>query len=286
MYSRKAGGGSGPITTAWVKPSQKPSEPANRSKSTPKKSQGMAKHTKSPEVTKVEKLIEAIETGVDPKAGQTGCFCMDHDRAAMLITLEDEKAHQLAVEAEQREHERIERQRQKEIQAGGGAFPSLAASTGSGSSPLQGRATPTNDGGGGSHKVLSLNSRTKHVTVRTITPSTSAPTSRPASRAATAEELAEKERLKPVPPRPDEINYVKDASAPGDRPWMNLCGPTLTYIPVEPDPSSLPAPGEKKKRAKRGGKKNTNLGAPGAASDVSDGGPVVVQDNKDVEQVE
>lgn len=36
----------------------------------------MAKHTQSAEVIKMERLIEAIEKGVDPKAGQTGCFCM------------------------------------------------------------------------------------------------------------------------------------------------------------------------------------------------------------------
>lgn len=222
-----------------------------------------------------------------PASPCPSCFSpilSDHDRAALLVTLENEKAHQLAMEAEQREQERIERQRQKEVQAGGGAFPSLTVSTGSGSSTPQGRLTPTPDGGG-THKVLSLNSRTKHVTVRTITPSTSAPTSRPASRAATAEELAEKERLKPVLPPRDKVDYVRDAVAPPNRPWMNLRGPVLTYIPVEPDPSNISGPGEKKKRPKRGGKgKNVGVGASDAPPDsVSAGGQAGVQVN--VEEV-
>ncbi|KAG8987969.1 hypothetical protein FRB93_004337 [Tulasnella sp. JGI-2019a] len=303
MYSKKVGGG--PPKTAWVKPQSQP--PGNRSNASQKKPQGMPKFTKSDEVVKIEKLIDALEKGVNPKAGQTGCFCMarkhdlsiytpichfcglilcelqspaspcpscfspilsDRDRAALLARLEGEKSHQLAMEAEQREQERIRKQQEREIQAGGGAFPSLATSTSSGSSIPQRGHTPTSDGGGGSHKVLSLNARTKHVTVRTITPSVSAPNSRPASRAVTAEELAEKERMKPVPAPSDEVNYVKDARAPADRPWMNLRGPSLTYIPVELDPSSQRGHGEKKKRQRGGQKKSSLVGVVGATPDA------------------
>lgn len=79
MYSRKAGGG--PATTAWSsnKPKQRggsPSQGPNRSQSTVKSTHSRSKAAKSAEVLRLEKLIDAIEKGVDSKAGQAGCFCM------------------------------------------------------------------------------------------------------------------------------------------------------------------------------------------------------------------
>lgn len=68
----------------------------------------------------------------------------------------------------------------------------------------------------------------------------------------TAEEKAEKERLKPVPAPADHIEYIEDAKPPETRPWLNLRGPTFAYVP---DPSSIPEVGEQvEKKKKRPGK--------------------------------
>lgn len=320
MYNRKAGGG---YTTAWStqKSAQKP-EPLNRQPNN-RIAQFKPKHAKSPEITRIEKLVEAIERGVDPKAGQQGCFCLgessssrgatekrltiivigqvrkhtlsiytpichlcglilcelqspaspcpscfspllsDHDRASLLARLESEKDQELARLAEEWEAERTARAREREIASGGGEFPTLTVSNrGSGATTPQGSHTPTDQGG---HKVLSLTGSSRHVTVQTIrTPPASAPTTRPASRAMTAEEKAEQERLKPVPQLLSEFDSLPpNSKAPEDRPWFNVRGPQLVYIPVDagPEAGTTKEFGDGKKKSKRGGKGKGRGGA-------------------------
>lgn len=140
----------------------------------------------------------------------------------------------LAQEEEERQHA-IEQAR-----AAVGAFPTLSANA-SGSPLFTSDALaahPTNQ----THKVLSLNSKTKKVTVASY--HTAPVVSRP--------EKAHKGETKPdakrVPPPPAEVPFVKEHRGSG-RPWANLRGGVVTYVPP-PKPSAGSSGGQHRKKGK------------------------------------
>ena len=147
------------------------------------------------------------------------------------------------------EHEEEERQRAiEQARAAAGAFPTLAASA-SGVPPSTASdaltAHPTNQ----THKVLSLNSKTKKITVASYHSSPVA--SRSASR-----ESNRKDEVKPdtkrVPPPPTEVPFAKERRDHG-KSWANLKGGVVTYVPP-PQSGAGGSSGEPKKRGKGKGK--------------------------------
>ncbi|KAI6025476.1 hypothetical protein EDC04DRAFT_2722293 [Pisolithus marmoratus] len=98
-------------------------------------------------------------------------------------------------------------------------LPSASATQGAHRSAGKGMAM----GPQSSHKVLSLNSTTKKVTISsyTNTPISSCPLS------PSPEELCR------IPP-PREIGYVKQPQDP-EHPWKNMQFPNLQYIPAPKD---------------------------------------------------
>lgn len=153
-----------------------------------------------------------------PHCGES--FLGNTRRPALVAQIKKELSAQIAKEGEERERV-IEDARKAE-----GAFPMLPGASGT-----QGARRPAGKGAAvgsqSSHKVLSLNSTTKKVTVSSYT---STPvSSRPPS--------PTPEEPRRVPPPPREINYVKEPPDPA-HPWKNMQFPDLQYIPPPKDPNA------------------------------------------------
>ncbi|KAG8952063.1 hypothetical protein FRC03_012282 [Tulasnella sp. 419] len=110
------------------------------------------------------------------------------------------------------------------------------------------RSIPSTPSSSNTHKVLSLNSKTKKVTVSSYKPAQQQPT--PPSTTPTPEDQAEREKLEPIPPPPSEIEHAK-GKPPANRPFFNLRAPLpLTYISAKGKETS--------KESQRGGNKRKN----------------------------
>ena len=139
----------------------------------------------------------------------------------------------LKAEEETREKERAA-QLQREIEAaGGGAFPVLPPS----SSPALANSTPQ------SRKVLSLNSKTKKVTLSTISRTSASPAH---SGPSAAELAAEEEELEDVVSREERTTRVPPPSAVtehaqrkgAERRWEPVRGGGAVYVPAPQEPTA------------------------------------------------
>ena len=147
-------------------------------------------------------------------------------RTALIESLDTQIADTLAKEEDERARA------VQEARAAAGAFPTLSASAsasaaasrastpGSGSDTQALAGHPTNQ----THKVLSLNPKTKRVKVESYTPP--AATSRAASKGKPAEEP----EYKRVPAPPGEV-VVSGTQLDAQRPWANVRGLNVTYVP-------------------------------------------------------
>lgn len=171
-----------------------------------------------------------------------------NDRLSLVVKLEAQILDTLAREANDRERAA------EEVRKAAGAFPALAPGgqvvqgPSSGSSPNAFTPRPVNE----THKVLSLNPKTKKVTVSTY--STTTASSRPLPRTETVVE-----EPKRVPrPSPDVV-YVKHKPDPA-RVWADFRGGVATYIPVprvdEVDGASTGRSSRRPKNKKGKGKEN------------------------------
>ena len=130
-----------------------------------------------------------------------------------MARLESELASTLAREAEARERAA------EEAQKASGAFPLLSAAIVSPSPTPPPIVAPQ------AHKVLSLNSKTKKITISSYSPSSS----RPASRGLSEKEV-EDEPVRIPRPSGVDVDYVKRRVG-AERPWEDLRGAGATYIP-------------------------------------------------------
>ena len=149
-------------------------------------------------------------------------------RTALVESLDTQIADTLAKEED-------ERARAVQVaRAAAGAFPTLSASAsasaaasrastpGSGSETQALAGHPANQ----THKVLSLNPKTKRVKVESYTP----PAAISLSRAASKEKPAEEPEYKRVPAPPGEV-VVSRTQPDAQRPWANVRGLNVTYVP-------------------------------------------------------
>ena len=153
-----------------------------------------------------------------------------------MAQLESQISNLIAKETWERE------QAVEEARKAAGAFPTLAGvSAGSigQPSPVSGALRPMNQ----THKVLSLNSKTKKVTVSSY-PTTPVP-SRPVSRGQPVEEEVR------VPPPPVEVIFARKPIDPA-RPWADLRGDGAKYVAVSrvDDEATLKGTGRKRRRNK------------------------------------
>lgn len=154
-----------------------------------------------------------------PHCGES--FLGNTRRPALVAQIKKELIAQIAKEGEERERV-IEDARKAE-----GAFPMLPGASGTQGAARRPAGKGAAVGSQSSHKVLSLNSTTKKVTVSSYT---STPvSSRPPS--------PTPEEPRRVPPPPREINYVKEPPDP-DHPWKNMQFPDLEYIPPPKGPNA------------------------------------------------
>jgi len=135
----------------------------------------------------------------------------DAARSSLSTRLNEEISKQIAKEEEEKERV-VQEAREAE-----GAFPVLLGS-GTSPSPSNTPFRPLAQ----THKVLSLNSKTKKYTVSSYT--NTPVSSRPASRAESEEEI---HRVAAPPP---EVDYVKSSSN-RNRPWSNMRIEDLHYVP-------------------------------------------------------
>lgn len=160
-------------------------------------------------------------------------------RASLVAQLESQISETIAREIQDQERSLAE------ARQAAGAFPTLAGPTGNppAFSPPVSNVNQT-------HKVLSLNSKTKKVIVSSYT--TTPVSSRPVSRA----ESEEEEPIR-VPPPPTEV--VHSTKRVGhSRPWENLGDCRLEYVPlarVDVQGGSK-VPGKKGRNNKGKGKEN------------------------------
>jgi hypothetical protein len=132
---------------------------------------------------------------------------------ALVARLESELASTRAREAEARERA------VEEAQKVAGAFPVLSVP---GTTPSP---TPSPIVAPQAHKVLSLNSKTKKVTISSYSPGSSRPASRGLSEAEVEEEL-----VRIPPPLGADTVYAKRWVG-AERPWENLRGEGAMYVP-------------------------------------------------------
>lgn len=171
--------------------------------------------------------------------------------------LEIQISDTIAREIDQRERA-IEAARQQ-----AGAFPILSgASSGSaGKSPTSSDAQFTPRPSTQTHKVLSLNSKTKKVIVSSYT--TTPVPSRPVSRAESVEEEPHR-----IPPPPSDVEHVK-AVIDESRPWRNLKDLNVNYIPpIRVDDEGTGSRVGKRSRRNRGkAKENASGDGAGGSND-------------------
>ncbi|KAL4064519.1 hypothetical protein V8B97DRAFT_315169 [Scleroderma yunnanense] len=134
-------------------------------------------------------------------------------RPVLVAQLEEELRRQISKEEEERQRA-IE-----EVQRAEGAFPMLP-NTATSRPVIKAAAVSVPRG----HKVLSLNSTTKKVTVSSYT--TTPVSSRPPSPREDAPKAPHR-----VPPPPGDISHVNQPSDPA-RPWKNMEFSDLRYIPL------------------------------------------------------
>ncbi|EJF60567.1 hypothetical protein DICSQDRAFT_155699 [Dichomitus squalens LYAD-421 SS1] len=249
--------------TAWTqKGSSLPSEriPSKKQAPQPTKAKGKQKDAgppKSKEVVKLEKLRDDLRNATgkerDPKRG---CFCqarlhplssytpicrtcglilcelnlpnfacphcgestlLPAARNALIATLDAQISEAIAKEEEGRARAI------QEARAAEGAFPTLSAASRA-STPGSGSDSQASHPVNQTHKVLSLNSKTRKIKVESYTP--------PAiSRAASAERVKQAEpEHKRVPAPPAEVVISRTQPDP-QRPWTNTRGLNVTYVP-------------------------------------------------------
>ncbi|KZT07367.1 uncharacterized protein LAESUDRAFT_724817 [Laetiporus sulphureus 93-53] len=158
-------------------------------------------------------------------------------RAALLRTIDTQIADTLA-------HEAAERARAlEEARTAAGAFPALSALTTKIAASDALVAHPVNQ----SHKVLSLNAKTKRVTVASY-PSTPA-ISRSASRERQKGKEKEEQETR-VPPPPKEVPHVSSDALDPLRPWANLRGGCVTYVPLPKASESGASKGSSRRRGR------------------------------------
>ena len=178
-------------------------------------------------------------------------------RAALIVQLEEQRAHTLAEEATARERE-VEEQRLAE-----GAFPALKnlQLAGSGSGPAPGSAQQQQ------HRVISVDARTKRVKVESH--STPTPTRLPLGARGTlgeeGEEVGIDGLLAPrVLPPPREVEYVRVQRGSATR-WADLKGDGVASGARYVAPPSLPASSRARPEHARGrGKGKGRPSVPGA----------------------
>lgn len=138
-------------------------------------------------------------------------------RTALVDTLQTQIDETLA-------KEEADRQRAiQEARAAQGAFPTLSAAASRASTPGSGSESQASHPVNQTHKVLSLDSKTRKVKVSSYTP--------PAvSRSASAEKVKQAEpEYKRVPAPPAEVAC---AAMQAQRPWANTRGLNVTYVPA------------------------------------------------------
>ncbi|KAJ7268052.1 hypothetical protein C8J57DRAFT_1067631 [Mycena rebaudengoi] len=182
-------------------------------------------------------------------------------RDALIARLETQITEALAREAQLRARAAEEARRSV------GAFPTLGATTTSSSHPSAASAAPQ------TRTVLSLNSKTKKVTVSSFsTPVPSPGPSRPASRAASPEPVR-------VAKPPAEVVFVPASRQDPLRPWKDLGDDAggATYVAAP----SLDAEGEgagKKRRRNRGKAKEKENNGGGPAENSGGGSTPTILD--------
>ncbi|KII87036.1 hypothetical protein PLICRDRAFT_176843 [Plicaturopsis crispa FD-325 SS-3] len=279
--------------TPWTKkasslPSDRIQPRMSRPPTTPSSSKGKGKPKeppKSKEVRRLEALLDGLRgsTGKD-KDPSGGCFCQarghdlstfnpicrdcglilcalnlpqyacPHCRAALLtpaardsliVRVEEQIADTLSREEDARERAAEEARRAV------GAFPTLA-----GGAPTPAGAPAPNQ----THKVLSLNSKTKKVTVSSFTK----PPPRPVSR---AEEEIEDEPDR-LPPPPSEVLYATRKPDPA-RPWLRLRDENVRYVPPPVVAAQEQKGTNKRRRQTRGGDKSAGVEGGSRGPDAS-----------------
>ncbi|EMD38746.1 hypothetical protein CERSUDRAFT_133252, partial [Gelatoporia subvermispora B] len=269
--------------TPWVKSKSfvlsdriPPSHPKPQSASAKNKGK-QVDAPKSAEVRRLEKLRDSLKraTGAekDPKGG---CFCTarvhplsqftpichscglvlcevqqpyhacPHCSAALLSpaargALVEDLERKIVEAIAKEEEDRIRAIRA--AQEAAGAFPSLAAASSGSSTLVSAQAHPVNQ----THKVVSLNTKTKKVTIASYAPSQ--PVSRAASRGGSphGEPTDEPKR---VPPPSPEVPFA-DRTLESLRPWTNLRTGGVTYVPPPKGTGSTSERGSAAKKPKR-----------------------------------
>ncbi|KAH9889006.1 hypothetical protein C8Q73DRAFT_709253 [Cubamyces lactineus] len=237
--------------------------PKVQAQATPSKAKGKKKQNdstppKSKEVRALEKLRDDLRKASgqdkDPKGG---CFCQAsmHTlspytpicRACGLILCElnlphfacphcgnalltsaarDSLVESLSVKVDET-LAKEEEERQRAIQAARnaeGAFPTLSAAASRAGTPGPGSDAQTSHPVNQTHKVLSLDSKTRKVKVSSYTPPA---ISRAASTERTAKEVEPEHKRVPAPP----AEVVCSSAANSQRPWANMRGLNVTYVP-------------------------------------------------------
>ncbi|KAE9401267.1 hypothetical protein BT96DRAFT_1018232 [Gymnopus androsaceus JB14] len=274
--------------TPWT--SKQSSVPSDRIKpshsaSQPTKGKGKApasQEPKSREVRRLESLLSALRVSQSPKKDPNGgCFCQAREhplssytsicrncglilcninqphfacphclsslipgslRDSLVVRIQAQLDQTIAREVAARERAIEEAKRQA------GAFPTL-----SGAPPSVKPIAPQPQ----THKVISLNSKTKKVKVSSYT--TTPVSSRPASRSGTEEEEAPIVR---VPPPPTEVSFAHSTIDPA-RPWANLRDEGPKYVPL---PAQTEGSSNRKGRRRKGKGKDNEIMENGGGS--------------------
>ena len=161
------------------------------------------------------------------------------EKDVLVQTLVHEISGVISRETEQREREREERQQ------AAGAFPALATSAGNPQASVM--AQP--------RKVLSLNQQTRKVTIASYVPTPSHGRAPPDGNGV--------EEEKRVPPPPKEVDHVKGTAAAG-RPWQNLRGSLIVYLPPSHKGNAEGSRSGLRKKKKRPEANSTQDVVPGA----------------------
>ncbi|KAK0207332.1 hypothetical protein IW262DRAFT_658697 [Armillaria fumosa] len=233
------------MSTPWSSSGSLPSDrikPRHTSQPQPKKQKQkpQAAPPKSKQLTALESLLHAVQsTSIPVPDPKGGCFCQAKEHPLSLYTPacltcglvlcglnppqhacphchhppapRTTESTIVRLEREIGELRRREEEARERARKAVGAFPALGGGGGG-----SGRATPPSQ-----HRVLSVNSKTKKVTVSSSSYS-STPTP-VASRPGTPEPLR-------VPPPPTEVVYAKRKVDPS-RPYANYGGGAARYVP-------------------------------------------------------
>ncbi|KAJ7734113.1 hypothetical protein B0H16DRAFT_156142 [Mycena metata] len=278
--------------TAWTKkastlPSDRIRPPPQPAVSAGKNSKGKAKTAiAEPPKSKAVRQLESLKNGLTASYGSAnkdpkgGCFCQAKGHAlsthsplcrncglvlceinlpqyacphcstallsgtqqdALIARLEAQISETLAQEAQLRERAAEEARRAV------GAFPTLGNTT-----PPSRPAPPAVPQ---TRTVMSLNSKTKKVTVSAFVSTPSPSPSRPASRA----ESIDEEPVRVAKP-PVVVPFVSAAKQDPLRPWKDLSGDGAVYIPAPNLDGDEPVKGPSRKRGRNKGKAKENEG--------------------------